>query len=399
MHHLTDLSHMPRPRNATPKGNVSTLDGSVPNPRAKPSRVRYIPLLSPRMGAEPRLRTLMRAAAGDRGRALVRRVALHMGVRPRVNLAAAGSIVYPGGRRAAVIISADLELAWAWRYARGAQPEVVAQTKARRGRRNLSVVLDLCDRYDVPITWATVGHLFLESCGQRGPLRHPEIPRIPYFENEFWSYRSGDWFDGDPACGGPSEPEWWAWYGPDLVRSIQARRAAHEIACHTFSHVAFTDAYCPPEVAAGELRRCNEAASRFDIALRSFVFPGNLPGNHARLSDAGFTAYRHRTSFDLDVPRRDTFGLWQIPGGVSLENPFTSWSVAQQVRALERYLDVAIQHGLLCGLWFHPETDPSNVDEVLPRIFAYLASHRSEVWIGTMGDLSRWLDAHYSPAM
>jgi peptidoglycan/xylan/chitin deacetylase (PgdA/CDA1 family) len=286
-------------------------------------------------------------------------------------------------------------LAWGWRYARAPKPEVVAQLKARRGRRNLDIILELCERYDVPITWAMVGHLFLESCRRCGPLKHPEIPRVPYFENEFWSYRSGDWFDGDPASEGPSEPEWWAWYGPDLVRSILAGRAAHEIGCHTFSHVVLTDASCPPEVATVELGRCQEAASRFGLTLRSFVFPGNLLGNRASLSATGFAAYRHRSSFELDAPRRDTFGLWQVPEGVSLENPFASWSAAQHVKSLQRYIDVAIEHGLLCGLWFHPETDPRNVDEVFPRIFAYIASRRSELWIATMDDLARWLDAQH----
>jgi hypothetical protein len=342
---------------------------------------------------------IVRSIAGDRGRSVARRATVQFGLRPRANLAAAHSCTYPGGRRAAVIISADLELAWAWRYAHVPSPRMYARERADQGRRNLGVILDLCDLYELPITWVTIGHLLLDSCPRSGSKRHIELPRIPYFTNHLWTYQTGDWFDDDPGSAGPCHPEWRTWYGPDLIESILRRRVAHEIACHTFSHVPFTDEHCPPEVAASELRRCQQAASRFGIALRSFVFPGNLSGNHARLHEGGFAAYRHRSGWELDAPHRDAHGLWRIPEGLSLEKPFRSWSAGQQVWTVQRYIDVAIERGLVCGLWFHPETEPCNVDDVFPAVFAYLASRRCDVWVGTMGELAQWMNGHASASL
>ncbi|SRR5579884_439470 len=339
------------------------------------------------------LKQCIRAAIGDRGRSFVTRTKYALGRRPRVNHAAAGSLSYPEGRRAAIVISADLELAWAWRYAREFRdPLAFARQRAYQGRHNLPIILELCDQYGLPVTWATVGHLFLEHCDRADGRAHPEMPRVPYFQNEFWAYRAGDWFDSDPGATCSADPEWLCWYAPDLVTSILKRRVAHEIGCHTFSHVVFSDKHCPNEVAAAELRCCQEAARLRGIVLRSFVFPGNVPGNYGSLRDAGFVAYRIETAYELDVPRRDGLGLWQIPGGITLEKPYRSWTAAEQVRLLRTYVDAAIAHGLVCSFWFHPETDPSNVTEVFQPIFEYIAS-RPELWVTTMSDLARWLDA------
>ncbi len=346
------------------------------------------------MRLRQRLYAEARRLAGDRPRGLVRRATLGLGLRPRVNPAVVGQASYPGGRRAAVVLSADLELAWAWRYARVSNPLAYARQRARQGRRNLSVLLDLCDRYELPVTWATVGHLFLGTCRRQADRIHPELLRVPYFDNELWSYRSGDWFDADPSSAGPNEDDWSAWYGPDLIDAIVGRCTPHEIGCHTFSHVVFTEECCPAAVAAAELSRCQEAAAAFGLRLRSFVFPGNLAGNLASLRAAGFDAYRFRTPYDIDLPRKDAHGMWQIPEGMWLEKSYASWTTEQHVGMLRRGLDAATQHSLVCGLWFHPETDPRNVDEVFAAVAADLADRRSDLWVTTMSELASWFEAH-----
>src|SRR6266536_5853394 len=139
------------------------------------------------MGAGKRLRVIARSTLGHRGWALARR----LGFRPRANQAASGSVRYPGGRRAALVLSADLELAWAWRYARVRDPRGLARDKACNGRRNMSRLLDVCDEYVVPVTWATVGHLFLRACRRTAGVAHPDIPRVPHFANRYWAYQQG----------------------------------------------------------------------------------------------------------------------------------------------------------------------------------------------------------------
>ncbi len=177
------------------------------------------------MPVQAQLRDIVRRSVPDRQRMLLSRLSLAAGLRPRLNRASA-PLEFPEGRRAALVVSADLELAWAWRFARASDdPSALAHRKAVQGRRNMGPLLDLCDRFGVPVTWCTVGHLFLDHCDGS----HPEIPRVPHLTNPLWRYDHGDWFDHDPGAADPSDPSWLDWHGPDLIRAILARPTAHEI--------------------------------------------------------------------------------------------------------------------------------------------------------------------------
>lgn len=339
------------------------------------------------------LRQSVRRAVGESGRKHIVRALNGVGLRPRTNRAVAHSVRHPEGRRASLVISGDLELGWAWHHSRRPrEPLAYARQRAGQGRRNLRTILDLCDQYNVAVTWATVGHLFLERCSLSDGVAHTDLPRIPYFENEYWAYRTGDWFDPDPASIDLVDPEWPVWYAPDLLQLILQRRVQHEIGCHSFSHIPLTDKDCPPDVAAAELLRCQELAGRIGITLRSLVFPGNLAGNYESVRKAGFRAYRWHGRYDLDIPRRDAYGLWRIPGGLCLDRPSSAWTTADCLAVVRSYIDHAIDHGLVGGLWFHPETDPCDVDEVFPAVLEHVASRRSEIWVGTVGELATWLD-------
>ena len=298
-------------------------------------------------------------------------------------------IRYPQGRRAAIIFSADFELAWAWRFSKrgGSDPLAYALGRAEQARRNFPELLALFDRYDVPVTWATVGHLFLERCERINGRAHPDLPRPPYFENEFWRYTRGDWFDADPCCRAADAP---AWYAPDLIQAILNARVKHEIACHSFSHIDFSDGICPPQVVESKLQKCQEVAQVWGLELKSFVFPGNLPGNFVSLKRHGFTAYRWHNRYELDVPRQDDLGLWQVPGGLCWEKP-EGWPVDTWIGALRRCVDRALETGTVLHFWFHPSCDPINVGTVFPAMLDYVAAHRSDLWVMTMGGLVDWL--------
>ena len=70
----------------------------------------------------------------------------------------------PKPYKAALIICADFELAWAWRFSTHINSSKEASDYASRERKNIPVILDLCDNYNIPLTWATVGLLFLGNC-------------------------------------------------------------------------------------------------------------------------------------------------------------------------------------------------------------------------------------------
>lgn len=332
--------------------------------------------------------------AGERIQATLDRLRYALGALPRVGKQQIrGSLaanLYPPPFKACLIISADLELAWAWRYAKAASdPLSYAIHRAEQARRNVPKLLALLDRYEIPITWGAVGHLFLERCDRINGRMHPNLPRPPYFENEHWRYASGDWFDADPGSNYLDAP---AWYAPDIIRVILRAKVRHEIACHTFSHLDLSEGICPQEVADADLSLCQQIACEWGLPLRSLVFPADRLGNLTVLQRHGIRAYRLWTGHELDWPRRDAYDLWQIPGGKCLEKPSNHWKDKQWLTMLCKHVDRAIETGTVCSFWFHPSCHPVNVEHILPGLLEYVNTRRSEVWVTTMDKLMEWFD-------
>src|SRR3989442_4746653 len=187
--------------------------------------------------------------------------------------------------KAAACISADLELSWAFRM----QSKEVAQERGRQSRENIPYLLRIFEEWAFPITWATVGHLFLESCGRasRG-LAHPDMPRPP--RNELWT---GDWYMHDPCTNYKKDP---FWYAPDVIQSIRESPVDHEIGTHSFSHIDFSPSYSDPVLVRREIEESATAMQRFGISPKSLVYPFNKMGHPYLdlLSGLSITAVRHR---------------------------------------------------------------------------------------------------------
>jgi hypothetical protein len=132
---------------------------------------------------------------------------------------------------------------------------------------------------------------------------------------------------------------------------------------------------------------CQELAQRRGVKLKSFVFPANLGGNLASLKRCGFIGYRWRSHFELDVLRRDEFGLWRIPGGISWETPM-GWSAGAWLTALKRCVDAAISSGTVLHLWFHPSCERADVEIVLPALLEYIAARSNGINVTTMAGLT-----------
>src|SRR5439155_5436053 len=138
------------------------------------------------------------------------------------------------GAQASATISADFELSWAWRGWRSAEE---TRLRAARERRNVSYLVPLLEEYDIPITWATVGHLFLECCERGTDSRaHPQMPRPVMTTCRAMASWAGDWYAHDPCTDYRLDP---LWYCPDLIRLILSSKVRHEIASHSFSHISF----------------------------------------------------------------------------------------------------------------------------------------------------------------
>jgi peptidoglycan/xylan/chitin deacetylase (PgdA/CDA1 family) len=269
------------------------------------------------------------------------------------------------------ILSADFELAWAWRYAKSFKnPKEKAKKFAKISRKNIPKILDFCSEYNIPITWATIGHLLLEKCSHNEKLAHSHLRRIPHHENKYWKFNTGDWFEDDPGNNWHVTPEW---YAPDLVREIMNSSIRHEIACHTFSHIDCQDGICPPEVFKDEINECLKAAKKWGIELKSFVYPGNLVGNLGLLRDLGFTSYRTDFSNLLSFPRKDEYGLWEMPSTAELAYR-KEWSLDYHIWRYKKIVDRAINYGRICSFWFHPSCDERVIDLIFPYFFEYISN-------------------------
>jgi peptidoglycan/xylan/chitin deacetylase (PgdA/CDA1 family) len=262
-----------------------------------------------------------------------------------------------------MLISIDTEMAWGIVH-RGSPNSYHWPEE----RSVLSALLDVFDRYDVPATWAIVGHLFLSGCERRNGRAHPEIVRPDY------AWRDEDWFADDPCE--PATPTS-KWYAPDLVDDIRARSARHEVASHGFSHVMIGAEGCSAEAFDSELRAAADAARPFDLRLRSFVYPRNSVGHQEVLRRHGYVAYRGarldpfatlpgvvsrlaRTADQILPTARsvvrpvDEDGLWNFPATARFGIDHRRGDARLWLRQLHRRLDHAARHRGLFHLWFHP---------------------------------------------
>lgn len=319
-----------------------------------------------------------------------------LGRNPRVEQCDDYQRFVPESYKAVFTLSADFELAWAWRFAKGfADPLQAALQKAQQARRNMPKLVALCDQYQVPVTWATVGHLFLDACScQQEGVAHPEMKRIPHFENNYWKFTQGDWYKDDPCTNFKQAPEW---YCPDLLDLIQNAKVAHEIGCHTFSHIDCRDGVCPPEVFRQELQACRELAKKRGIDLKTFIYPAHTVGNVQELSKLGFSNFRSNQGNILGYPVKHANGLWEVKSSFQLEWR-ADWSVEYHISRTKTIIDRAIKNNSVCHFWFHPSFEAQYLEEVVPAVLQHLQERREEIWLTTMAGHVDWLNKHSAVA-
>lgn len=298
-----------------------------------------------------------------------------------------------------IVISADAELCWGYHDVES--PPLERFDRMREGWRTL---LELTEEYDVPLTWAVVGHLLLDDCdGEHEDLPAPE-----------------GWFDHERG------PDAWPRsirFGGDLVEDVLASPVDHEVGGHTFSHVLFGADTTDEELARAELRAFEDAADRWGLAPTSFVFPRNGIGHREVLAEFGYECYRGlrpwepRTSLrerltqvatkttllpgdvPLVQPSVDEYGLLNVPASMHLFDfegvPRTVLETVRDdpvvVRA-KRGIDAAATRDGLFHMWLHPNDLVAARDERrIERIFRYVDRTRdsTSVPVKTMEDVAK----------
>ncbi len=288
---------------------------------------------------------------------------------------------FPKQHKAGVIISADFELGWAVRYSKqDKNPDIYAQEE----RKNVPLILDILEKFDIGISWSTVGHLFLDHCSKGD---HDWMSRIPHFDDH-WKFIEGDWFDCDPYG------KWnnnLTWYAPDLVDKIIKCKTPQEIACHTFSHIDCSYKNCPSNVLDDEIKACYQASASLKLKFKSLTFPGGTAGNYEILKKYGIEICRKRVSrYEIGYPFRNSYGILITPTGPIIALGYKDWSLEYMFKRYKKAIDKTINSGSLIHLWFHPSQEEQTFTSLLPMILEYLKKKQGEgsLWIGTMSQLA-----------
>lgn len=287
-------------------------------------------------------------------------------------------------KKAIVIISADFELAWAWRYSK---KKVDPIEMARRERDNFPLILKKLNELEIPITWATVGHLFLDSCKSLNGKAHPEIIRPNYFENEHWKYDKGDWFDIDPCGNYKSHPEF---YAPDLIEMILNSKVKHEIGCHSFSHIDYSEEHSNKELIESDLYACEQAAKKFGLKMESFVFPGNFHGHFDLLDKHGYKVVRYKSNEfkEIGFPEPISNNLIAIHDSLAFDLDETGWDYNYILWKMKKYVEKAIEKKAIAHFWFHPSIEREQMNNYFFPFLEYLFKKREldQIDIKTMKD-------------
>jgi peptidoglycan/xylan/chitin deacetylase (PgdA/CDA1 family) len=313
--------------------------------------------------------------------------------------------------RASFVLSLDTELMWG-SFHRMSPAQFEAGYPDVRGV--IRAVLSLLDRYEVPATWAVVGHLFLEDC-ERGSSGLAHAGMI-HPKQSWWS---ADWYEKDPCTDRERDH---LWYGPDILDMIQGASTAQEIGSHSFAHPHFGDPEMSREAAASDLDACIDAARDRGIQLRSFVFPANSEGHHHLLQERGFRAYRGTGPEELRVrrlpkplqrpvrlatqivgarplvgkPVETLPGLWDIPASMLLltRTGLRKLSTHQaRLRRVRAGISAASRSASVFHLWTHPwnmADDPTFHLNLLHDILEDVARAREagQLRVETMGQLA-----------
>ena len=299
-----------------------------------------------------------------------------------------------------LIVSLDFELFWGMLDCSTLE---AYQDNVLGGRKAISQMLNLFEKYGVHATWATVGYLFAENY-QELTRYFPEKDQCPAYEDP--SLDPYVWFDRI----GKNEEEAPCFYAPSLIRQI-ALTPGQEIGSHTFCHYYCREKGQTLEQFAADMQAAKAIAADHGYDVTSVILPRNQcePEYTEVLRNTGFTAYRDEENdwihekikfrpllralrlADVYFPLtgqggycpRNEKGIWNLVGSRMYKPIFPALRFLEglKIRRIKAQMRHAAKHDLTFHLWWHPHNVGVRTQEhmaQLEELFSYYTRLREQ---------------------
>ncbi|NNT72563.1 polysaccharide deacetylase family protein [Flavobacterium sp. IMCC34852] len=164
-------------------------------------------------------------------------------------------------KKGALVISLDFELVW------GIFDHIDLKDKVAYFDNTLNAIpkmLEIFERHDMRVTWATVGMLFNKNWEEW----QNNIPTLlPTYDNAIlnpYTYGNAHQKSGYDRF----------FFAPELIKTIQSVKG-QEIGTHTYSHYYCLEKGQTVAQFEADLQQANLMANQFNLKLTSLVFPRN----------------------------------------------------------------------------------------------------------------------------
>jgi peptidoglycan/xylan/chitin deacetylase (PgdA/CDA1 family) len=295
------------------------------------------------------------------------------------------------------IMSLDVELAWGFILESQNQILKMLMNNTSEAKETIGRLLKIMSIYNIPATWAIVGHLLLDL-GEGVRIHQPQMPQ----------YKAG-WINWEEYKLVDNNP---AYHYKESIEKILATKQTHEIGLHSFFHLPFSR--CSSQVAESDIELGINTLLKWKITPKSFIFPGNQIGHLDILRSHGLrifrgedvTPYKINSNFVIRTlsaamakviaqpvyPQKGN-DIWEIPGSVYFCDPQTPFTLVPRARlGLKR----AMLTSRVFHIWMHPwnlliykslEKDLASFLETVAN-----AREKGNLKVMTMGEFADHLD-------
>jgi peptidoglycan/xylan/chitin deacetylase (PgdA/CDA1 family) len=274
-------------------------------------------------------------------------------------------------------------------------------------RNTLNLVprmLEMFSKYDVHVTWATVGALFAKDQQEFEALKPAVEPE--YAVEKYNAYRY-------VRMNGMPQEYNWAHFAPESVAAI-LKYPGQELATHTFSHYYCLEQQKEQDAFNADLQAAVKAAAKYNAKMISLVFPrnqfnpgylrvcyangiktvrsnpadwfwkpvtdkgSNLVRKVLRTLDAYIQIGGNRTSYALDSIKVTPGEPLQLPASRFLRPWRSKYKFANtlRLRRLCQEMTTAAKRNEVFHLWWHPENFGDHPEENMKTLEALLKHYK-----------------------